>query len=485
MLQDKLTKDIAEVAKKILAKEVDEPRAKGEKDFKAAHSIDKQDKTGLDKPKVTKPKMAEGKMNQLHQLVSKGVKDPKKIAKELKLPGTPEVHKAIASLIKGVKEEKDLDPVNRKAVVKKFKDRKDKDIDNDGDVDDSDEYLHKRRKAISKATKDEQSKKKLAAESFINYDPTPTELDEACEYVLKNGSIDHLSDNQLDEVIKTVATAIGKGIGAVAKGTGSLAAKGAKKAADRLSTSGRADAAEKKAAAKEKKNQDKERLARAKERIKAAKEKSKEEKEKTKAQKQRVKDMKNKEAEEKRERQARERDAEAKKESTELDEGIIGDVQKKMATNKLKRLNDQEAKLRKELDKPFFRVNSDQKKKGDAKMTGTDFSNRKDDIRAKIAKVMQAKKKIKDKFPNLRAEATELEEKNDALYLIYKDKIKAQQVRNFIKKQYRNKTEVEYAPMDSKNFGVSVFSDRGQADKVKKAVDKKFGKPDDFMLESV
>ena len=61
MLQDKLTKDIAEVAKKILAKEVDEPRAKGEKDFKAAHSIDKQDKTGLDKPKVTKPKMAEAR----------------------------------------------------------------------------------------------------------------------------------------------------------------------------------------------------------------------------------------------------------------------------------------------------------------------------------------------------------------------------------------------------------------------------------------
>ena len=33
----------------------------------------------------------------------------------------------------------------------KFDDRKDKDIDNDGDVDDTDEYLHKRRKAISKA----------------------------------------------------------------------------------------------------------------------------------------------------------------------------------------------------------------------------------------------------------------------------------------------------------------------------------------------
>ena len=30
------------------------------------------------------------------------------------------------------------------------------DIDNDGDVDDSDEYLHKRRKAIKKAMKEEQ-----------------------------------------------------------------------------------------------------------------------------------------------------------------------------------------------------------------------------------------------------------------------------------------------------------------------------------------
>ena len=44
-----------------------------------------------------------------------------------------------------------LDKVQPKAVKKKFKDRKDKDIDNDGDVDDSDEYLHKRRKAVSKA----------------------------------------------------------------------------------------------------------------------------------------------------------------------------------------------------------------------------------------------------------------------------------------------------------------------------------------------
>jgi hypothetical protein len=53
--------------------------------------------------------------------------------------------------VEGGNEEPQLDPVNKKALKKKFKDRKDKDIDNDGDVDDSDKYLHMRRKAVSKA----------------------------------------------------------------------------------------------------------------------------------------------------------------------------------------------------------------------------------------------------------------------------------------------------------------------------------------------
>jgi hypothetical protein len=48
-----------------------------------------------------------------------------------------------------------LDAVQPGAVQKKFKNRKDKDIDNDGDADDSDKFLHKKRKAVSKAIKNE------------------------------------------------------------------------------------------------------------------------------------------------------------------------------------------------------------------------------------------------------------------------------------------------------------------------------------------
>lgn len=50
-----------------------------------------------------------------------------------------------------------MDPVSKSELKGKFKDRKDKDIDNDGDSDSSDEYLHKRRKAISKAIAKEES----------------------------------------------------------------------------------------------------------------------------------------------------------------------------------------------------------------------------------------------------------------------------------------------------------------------------------------
>jgi hypothetical protein len=62
----------------------------------------------------------------------------------------PVTAKEVEEAQKSLKASK-LDPVDDKANDKKFKDRKDKDIDNDGDVDSSDEFLHKRRKAIGKA----------------------------------------------------------------------------------------------------------------------------------------------------------------------------------------------------------------------------------------------------------------------------------------------------------------------------------------------
>ena len=47
--------------------------------------------------------------------------------------------------------EKKLDPVDHKALKGTHAQRKDKDIDNDGDVDSSDSYLHNRRKTVKKA----------------------------------------------------------------------------------------------------------------------------------------------------------------------------------------------------------------------------------------------------------------------------------------------------------------------------------------------
>lgn len=61
-----------------------------------------------------------------------------------------DLHKTMEAYLSMVSEKK-LDPVNDKENDKKFKDRKDKDIDNDGDVDSSDEYLHKRRAATDDA----------------------------------------------------------------------------------------------------------------------------------------------------------------------------------------------------------------------------------------------------------------------------------------------------------------------------------------------
>ena len=72
--------------------------------------------------------------------------------------GTDELSQEYKEMTPGQTDET-LDPVNKDALKKKFKARKKKDIDNDGDVDSSDKYLHKRRKAISKAIKKEETEK--------------------------------------------------------------------------------------------------------------------------------------------------------------------------------------------------------------------------------------------------------------------------------------------------------------------------------------
>lgn len=60
-----------------------------------------------------------------------------------------------------------MDPVNKKELKKDFDDRDDKDVDNDGDVDDSDKYLVKRRKAISKASTEDEPKKDGGEEEVV------------------------------------------------------------------------------------------------------------------------------------------------------------------------------------------------------------------------------------------------------------------------------------------------------------------------------
>jgi len=74
-----------------------------------------------------------------------------------------------------------LDAVQPKAVKKKFKDRKDKDIDNDGDTDDSDRYIHKKRKAISKAMNKEARELGTKEDRDYKLDTTPGQSKEDFE----------------------------------------------------------------------------------------------------------------------------------------------------------------------------------------------------------------------------------------------------------------------------------------------------------------
>ena len=84
-------------------------------------------------------------------MVDAGSEDMTKYHKEIMKKFRPKVMKTETNKNDKSDDGDGLDAVQPDAVKKKFKDRKDKDIDNDGDVDDSDKFLHKRRKAISKS----------------------------------------------------------------------------------------------------------------------------------------------------------------------------------------------------------------------------------------------------------------------------------------------------------------------------------------------
>ena len=105
----------------------------------------------------------------------------------------------IVTSSESVTEKKHLDPVNPKAVKKKFDDRKDKDIDNDGDVDSSDKYLHKRRKAISKAVKGEAKKEK---KDDVEINPKMDDMREKVQ-------IPDKMKKKMDKIVKALKKSVG------------------------------------------------------------------------------------------------------------------------------------------------------------------------------------------------------------------------------------------------------------------------------------
>ena len=128
-----------------------------------------------------------------------------------------------------------MDPVDPKELKGKHKDRKDKDINNDGKVDSTDKYLHARRKAVSaaikgkkkdqevevqtsEATVNEISKKTLG--SYINkahkdYDKQRTKQGAAYDKAARTGSDDdedkgHEYGRKADKRTQGIKTAVSK-----------------------------------------------------------------------------------------------------------------------------------------------------------------------------------------------------------------------------------------------------------------------------------
>lgn len=81
-------------------------------------------------------------------------------------------------MAKGLYNAKHLDKVDPKELKGKHADRKDKDIDNDGDVDSTDKYLHKRRKAITKNVKNGNGKMN-GKQDEVDVNPTMDDVKES------------------------------------------------------------------------------------------------------------------------------------------------------------------------------------------------------------------------------------------------------------------------------------------------------------------
>lgn len=209
--------------------------------------------------------------------------------------------------------EGNLDAVNKKALKGKHADRKDKDIDNDGDVDSSDKYLHKRRKAISKAVTNEEAEEIEEGESGLwaninkkrkrikngsgekmrkpGSDGAPTDQDfkdaaesveegtvtcpkcngKGCEHCDGKGT--HTDDQQIDEF---VGKAIGGAVKMIAKGVRNTVTD--KQGNVRGTKAARADSAEAKANKAEKKLKDAKRIKDAQARLATARKKAQENK---------------------------------------------------------------------------------------------------------------------------------------------------------------------------------------------------------------
>ena len=107
----------------------------------------------------------------------------------MNLRDLPDMSDALAQ-VRALEEKKKLDDVDHKELKGSHAERKDGDIDNDGDEDETDEYLHNRRKAISKAIKKEEFDHIAFAESVV------LELAE-------EEAIDQLTDDELVDIFET------------------------------------------------------------------------------------------------------------------------------------------------------------------------------------------------------------------------------------------------------------------------------------------